>query len=166
MTPRVIEEPNSAIPEAIGPKEKLDHIRKQLGTSLQGLSSKHEPGDKSVDVVNSVKSDEVTQPVHDKKNPNVHNFAAMRPQISRGQSTALSWSISNADRVRIEPGVGIVGTLGSAVDTPPKTTTYTLIAKNKAGESRVTQRIEVTDQSKANLRATAALDDRKRRGGR
>ncbi|MHC4539820.1 MAG: hypothetical protein ACYS74_08570 [Planctomycetota bacterium] len=60
-----------------------------------------------------------------------------------GQSSTLSWWISNADRVRIEPDVGPVGTLGSRTVAPLKTTTYTLIAANEAGESRVTRRIEV-----------------------
>jgi len=77
------------------------------------------------------------------KHPTVHSFDATRPQIDRGQSSALTWAISNADRVRIEPGVGKVGTLGSAIVRPSETTAYTIIATNEAGESRVTQRIEV-----------------------
>jgi general secretion pathway protein D len=201
MTPRVIEEPNAALPEAIGPLEKLDNIREQLGTSLQGLNSKSKKDDKSddmakqaqdqtdeptaqlrnkdqaeksqaspdpSDIADSAKDDNATKQVDNPKNPNVHSFAAMRPQISRGQNSALSWSISNADRVRIEPGVGVVGTLGSTVVAPSKTTTYTLIATNDAGESRQTQQIEVLDQgqdkSVMDLRTTVSLDDRKRRG--
>jgi general secretion pathway protein D len=197
MTPRVIEEPNAAIPEAIGPKEKLDTIRKQLGTNLQDLSSKEEEKEKkSTEVVNqdqkqdktgeltarSLNEDEAgkskalrdpsnekkdiraTRQVKADKNPNVYSFTAMRPQINPGQSSTLSWSISNADSVRIEPGIGIVGTLGSRVVTPTKTTTYTLIAQNETGESRVTKQIEVRDRSESELRATAALDDRKEPG--
>jgi hypothetical protein len=200
MTPRVIDEPNSIIPEATIPREKLEKIREELGINLQGLSSKDEPDEKSVDVANEAqeqdteptaqverettkppshdtssdianraKADKATRQVNNTKNPNVHNFDAIRQQITPGQSSTLSWSISNVDRVRIEPGIGIVGSLGSAVVKPSKTTTYTLIAKNKSGESRVTQRIEVTNlnniQRTANLNTSVALDDRKRPGG-
>ena len=201
MTPRVIEEPNASVPEAINPQEKLNEIREQLGTSLQGLNSKSKKDDKSDDmakqaqnqtdeptaqlhnkdqaeksqaspdpsvIADSAKDDNATRQVDNPKNPNVHSFDAIRPQINPGQSSMLSWSISNAERVRIEPGVGVVGTLGSTVVTPSKTTTYTLIATNDAGESRQTQQIEVLDQgqdkSMRNLRTTASLDDRKRRG--
>ncbi len=77
------------------------------------------------------------------ESPAIHSFATTRPRINAGQSSALSWRVSNADRVRIEPDIGAVGALGSRTITPLKTTTYTLIATNQAGESRVTRRIEV-----------------------
>ena len=120
----------------------------------------HDP----TNVVNNAKKGDVKQQINDSQNPNVHNFTAMRSQINQGQNSTLSWSVSNADRVRIEPDIGIVGTLGSTVVTPPKTTTYTLIAKNKDGESRQTQRIEVIDQSDEDLRASVARADRDRPG--
>ena len=37
MTPRVIDEPNDALLDAIGSKEKLDEIREELNSSLEGL---------------------------------------------------------------------------------------------------------------------------------
>ncbi len=46
MTPRVIDEPNAALPEATGSREKLDEIREGLNTSLEGLSGRA-PDDKS-----------------------------------------------------------------------------------------------------------------------
>jgi type II secretory pathway component GspD/PulD (secretin) len=46
MTPRVIDEPNAALPEAIDLWEKLDEIREGLNTSLEGLSGRA-PDDKS-----------------------------------------------------------------------------------------------------------------------
>jgi myosin heavy subunit len=75
--------------------------------------------------------------------PIIHSFATTRPKISAGQNSILSWQVSNAEHVRIEPDIGPVGVLGSRAITPSKTTTYTLIAINGAGESRVTRRIEV-----------------------
>ena len=80
----------------------------------------------------------------DSEKPKVHSFASSHPQIKRGQSSTLSWSVSNADRVRIEPHVGKVGILGSRNISPSETTAYTIIATNETGESRHTQRIEVT----------------------
>ncbi len=77
------------------------------------------------------------------ESPAIHSFATTRPKVSAGQSSTLSWRVSNVDRVRIEPDVGAVDAIGSRTVTPTKTTTYTLIATNKAGESRVTRRIEV-----------------------
>ncbi|MEK7996116.1 MAG: hypothetical protein AAB403_20145, partial [Planctomycetota bacterium] len=77
------------------------------------------------------------------ESPAIHSFATARPRINAGQSSALSWRVSNANRVRIEPDIGAVDALGSRTVTPSKTTTYTLIATNQAGESRVTRRIEV-----------------------
>lgn len=77
------------------------------------------------------------------ESPAIHSFATTHPRVSAGQSSTLSWRVSNADRIRIEPDIGTVGALGSRTVTPSKTTTYTLIATNQAGESRVTRRIEV-----------------------
>ena len=82
----------------------------------------------------------------DSKKPKVHSFASSRPQISRGQNSALTWSVSNADRIRIEPNVGKVGILGSKIVHPLETTNYTIIATNETGETKLTQRIEVAQE--------------------
>jgi DNA repair exonuclease SbcCD ATPase subunit len=75
--------------------------------------------------------------------PIIQSFATTRPKINAGQNSTLSWRVSNAKHIRIEPDIGPVGVLGSRTIAPSKTTTYTLIAINEAGESRVTRRIEV-----------------------
>jgi peptidoglycan hydrolase CwlO-like protein len=77
--------------------------------------------------------------------PTCHNFNTTRPWILPGQTSILSWQIANADQIRIEPGIGSVSALGSVAVKPSAATTYTLIATNKAGESRITCRIEVGD---------------------
>lgn len=77
--------------------------------------------------------------------PTCHSFNTTRPRILPGQTSTLSWQVSNADRIRIEPGIGPVSALGSRVVKPSTGTTYTLIATNKAGESRKTCRIEFGD---------------------
>jgi hypothetical protein len=63
-----------------------------------------------------------------------------------GQTSTLSWHVSNAESIRIEPGIGRVSALGSRVVKPAVTTTYTLIAANKAGQSRLSCRIEINER--------------------
>lgn len=77
--------------------------------------------------------------------PTCHCFNTTRSRITPGQTSILSWQIANAGRIRIEPGIGPVSALGSIAVKPSTATTYTLIATNKAGESRVKCRIEVGD---------------------
>ena len=78
--------------------------------------------------------------------PTCHSFNTARPQIMPGQTSTLSWQVSNAESIRIEPGIGPVSALGSRVVNPSTTTTYTLIAANKAGESRKTCKVEIGEQ--------------------
>jgi prefoldin subunit 5 len=78
--------------------------------------------------------------------PICHSFSTSRPQIMPSQTSILSWQVSDADRIRIEPDIGRVSALGSRAVKPAATTTYTLIATNQAGESRITCRVEVDKQ--------------------
>jgi parvulin-like peptidyl-prolyl isomerase len=78
------------------------------------------------------------------KRPVCHSFNTTRARIMPGQTSILSWQVSNAERILIEPDIGKVSALGSVAIKPSTATTYTLIATNKAGESRVTCRIEVS----------------------
>ena len=57
MTPRVIDEPTAALPEATSSREKLDEIREGLNTSLEDLSGPA-PNDESPDPA-STQTDEV-----------------------------------------------------------------------------------------------------------
>jgi hypothetical protein len=75
--------------------------------------------------------------------PTVHRFNAVPPSITRGQRSILSWETSNAERVRIEPEIGNVSASGERQVSPNQTTTYTLIARNEAGEKRESRRVEV-----------------------
>jgi len=96
-----------------------------------------------------VVSSEVIEPViissEGGERPTCHSFDTTRPHIMPGQTSTLSWQVSNADRIRIEPGIGPVSALGSVAVKPSTATAYTMIATNKAGESRITRRIEVGD---------------------
>jgi len=78
--------------------------------------------------------------------PTCHSFSTTRPRILPGQTSTLSWQVSNAESIRIEPGIGAVSALGSRAVKPAATTTYTLIAGNKAGLSRMSCRVEISER--------------------
>ena len=75
--------------------------------------------------------------------PTIHSFDPARVKISKGQSATLSWHVSHADRISIEPDVGSVSALGSKNIKPSKTTTYTLTATNSGGETVETCKVQV-----------------------
>jgi len=76
--------------------------------------------------------------------PTLHSFNTSRPAILPGQTSTLSWQVSNAERIRIEPEIGSVSALGSRTVKPSVTTTYTLIATNQAGDNKLSQKVEVS----------------------
>jgi len=76
-------------------------------------------------------------------NPTISSFSANPTTVSAGQSTTLSWSVTNTTYNIIDPQVGPVrGT--SIVVTPSATTTYTLYTTNQYG--RTTASVTVTVQ--------------------
>lgn len=79
----------------------------------------------------------------DAQPPTVHSFASARTKVDKGQSATLTWHVSNATDIRIEPDVGSVSALGSTNVKPSQTTTYTLTAKNENGQVIETCRVEV-----------------------
>jgi len=82
----------------------------------------------------------------DEGRPVCHSFGTSHSQITPGQTSILSWQVSNAQSIRIEPGIGRVSPLGSRAVKPSATTTYTLVAGNKEGQSRLSCRVEVTER--------------------
>ncbi len=72
--------------------------------------------------------------------PTITAFTANPPEISRGESTTLNWSVTGATQLSISPGIGAVS--GSSVTvTPTVGTTYTLTASNGSGS--VTRNVSV-----------------------
>ena len=63
------------------------------------------------------------------------SFEASPPTINAGTTSTLTWNVSEATSVTIEPGFGTVAASGFAEVTPTTTTTYTLSAT--AGGSTV-----------------------------
>ncbi len=65
--------------------------------------------------------------------PVISSFTASPGSIIAGDSSTLSWSVSNATSVIIDQGVGAVAAVGNTVVSPAATTSYTLTATNTSG---------------------------------
>lgn len=74
----------------------------------------------------------------------VAGFQAMPEEIPYGESATLIWSVSGADTVEIDNGIGIIASSGSLQVTPESTTTYTLTAAGPGGTSSVQATVMVT----------------------
>lgn len=75
--------------------------------------------------------------------PIIHFFSANTLILTEGESTTISWIVSDATTVTINYGIGIVALSGSTSVSPTTTTTYTLTATNSAGSSTATVTITV-----------------------
>ena len=76
--------------------------------------------------------------------PTISSFAASPTSISQGQQTTLSWNVSGAGTVTIQPDIKTAGATGSLTLTPNATVTYTLTASNEAGSSTSSVTVNVT----------------------
>lgn len=76
--------------------------------------------------------------------PVINSFTASPPIISLGNSTNLTWNVTNAASVSINNGVGAVGSSGSTFVSPSITTTYTLTASNANGSLTATALVQVS----------------------
>jgi len=74
--------------------------------------------------------------------PIINSFLANPSTITVGESSNLSWSVTNATTVTIDNGIGSVALSDTTTVTPVTTTTYTLTATNSAGS--VTGSVTVT----------------------
>jgi len=61
------------------------------------------------------------------------SFTADASQLQLGHATTLNWIVLGASQVRIEPGIGLVGTTGSATVRPLGNTVYILTASGPGG---------------------------------
>jgi peptidoglycan-associated lipoprotein len=76
--------------------------------------------------------------------PDIAEFSAEPSSIERGQSSTLKWSVSNANQITIDNGVGTVQASGSKGVYPNDTTTYTLRASGAGGTLSKTATVNVT----------------------
>lgn len=88
--------------------------------------------------------------------PVINSFNANPTSIEQGQSTNLSWNVSNANSVNITP-LGSYGNSGSTADKPTSTTTYTLTATDNKGNSK-TQSVTVTVTPKSIIQPTITVN--------
>ncbi len=65
--------------------------------------------------------------------PIIQSFTASRSTISPGDTIALSWTVSGANTLSLDNGVGDVSRFNAQVIAPRGTTTYTLTAANDNG---------------------------------
>jgi hypothetical protein len=75
--------------------------------------------------------------------PIINSFSANPSTITEGESSTLSWSVTDATTVTIDNGVGSVALSGTTVVNPTTTTTYTLTATNTAGSVTATTTVTV-----------------------
>lgn len=76
--------------------------------------------------------------------PVVHSFSASSESIQKGQAVALSWGVSGATAITIQPYIGSVDFYGSKVLSLDSSTTFTLTATNAAGSSTSTVTVAVS----------------------
>ncbi len=74
--------------------------------------------------------------------PIINSFLADPLTITVGESSTLSWSVTDATSVTIDQSIGSVALISNTTVSPTTTTTYTLTATNAAGS--VTASVTVT----------------------
>jgi len=75
--------------------------------------------------------------------PFINNFSATPLTVTLGQPFTLSWNVSGASRVVVEPDIGSVGAGGSRLLSPKADTTYTIKAVNSGGSSSSSLSVKV-----------------------
>jgi len=76
--------------------------------------------------------------------PSVNYFTANPSSIIAGSSAILSWDVSNATSITINPGVGTFASSGTTMVSPAASTTYTLTATNAAGTTTAMTQVTVS----------------------
>ena len=84
--------------------------------------------------------------------PIVNSFSALPSTITVGESSTLSWSVTDATSVTINQSIGSVALISTATVSPATTTTYTLTATNAVGS--VTAATTITVNPAATLEIT------------
>jgi len=76
--------------------------------------------------------------------PTINSFTAEPSSIERGQSSTLSWNISNATDMSISQGIGAVQSQGQRQVFPTNTTTYSLTVRGPGGNDSRSVTVSVT----------------------
>ena len=83
-------------------------------------------------------------PVEQAKPQPTVTLSADPTSISRGDSSTLSWTSTNATQLTISPEVGTVTAEGSTKVTPSDSTSYTITASGPGGSANATARVTVS----------------------
>jgi eukaryotic-like serine/threonine-protein kinase len=89
--------------------------------------------------------------------PTIVRFAASPTSVFTGGTSNLSWEITNAASASIDHGIGPVALKGNMSVSVSSTTTYTLSANNKYGDSSATAQVIVTGPAPAGNPSTYNL---------
>jgi hypothetical protein len=84
------------------------------------------------------------RPAADVALPRINRFEVTPGEITAGDQATLSWNISGATRVVIEPDIGSVGAGGTTRVSPADFTAYRITALNSAGASMSVVSVKVT----------------------
>jgi len=76
--------------------------------------------------------------------PIINSFSANPSTITVGESSTLSWSVTDATSVTIDQSIGSVALISTMTVSPATTTTYTLTATNTAGSVTASVQVVVT----------------------
>ncbi|MGC6427043.1 MAG: lamin tail domain-containing protein [Akkermansiaceae bacterium] len=74
--------------------------------------------------------------------PTINFFTTTDSSVTSGETVTLGWSVSNADDIKITPGIGTVNATGSSSFTASLSEIYTLTASNADGT--VSQNLQIT----------------------
>jgi hypothetical protein len=77
----------------------------------------------------------------------INHFGASPEVIEPGDTSILSWGVSGANSVTIEPGIGAVSSNGSISVSPSQTTTYKLIISGKGEDKTASCTVTVQKNS-------------------
>ncbi len=75
--------------------------------------------------------------------PSISSFTVEPATIAAGQTATLSWTVSSATRVTIDPGIGDVPSSGTRSVTPAQSTTYALKAYGE-GDTMAQKSVAIT----------------------
>lgn len=75
----------------------------------------------------------------------INSYKADPAVIVRGESSTLSWSVTNATEVVIDNGIGSVPAQGSRKVSPSSNTTYRMTAKGPGGDAIQAVTVQVTN---------------------
>jgi hypothetical protein len=73
--------------------------------------------------------------------PTINDFHCSNTTVVLGNQAKLYWTVTNADTITIDNGIGSVGASGTVYIYPSATTTYTLMASK--GGNAVAQSVTV-----------------------